>query len=49
MQWAKRCKEWQKEGKDVFVYFDNDQNGYAAFNAMTLIQMTAPELIVAEN
>ena len=35
-EWATRCKEWQRQGKDVFVYFDNDQEGYAAFNALTL-------------
>ncbi|KEO72279.1 DUF72 domain-containing protein [Anditalea andensis] len=37
--WADRCRGWQNEGKDVFVYFDNDQEGYAAFNAKTLIEM----------
>jgi uncharacterized protein YecE (DUF72 family) len=35
-QWAARCRRWQKAGKDVYVYFDNDQAGYAAFNAETL-------------
>lgn len=34
-QWAVQCREWKKT-KDVFVYFDNDQHGYAAFNALTL-------------
>jgi uncharacterized protein YecE (DUF72 family) len=34
--WAKRCRAWQTEGKEVFIYFDNDQEGYAAFNAQTL-------------
>jgi uncharacterized protein YecE (DUF72 family) len=34
--WAQQCREWQQEGYDVFVYFDNDENGYAAFNARTL-------------
>lgn len=38
-EWAARCKEWAKEGKDVYVYFDNDQEGYAAFNAITLQEM----------
>jgi uncharacterized protein YecE (DUF72 family) len=37
--WAARCRKWQKAGKDVFVYFDNDQRGYAAFNAETLIKL----------
>lgn len=35
-KWAERCIGWSKEGKDVFVYFDNDQLGYAAFNAIGL-------------
>jgi uncharacterized protein YecE (DUF72 family) len=35
-KWAKRCIEWQSQKKNVYVYFDNDQEGYAAFNAMTL-------------
>ena len=38
-QWAKRCAEWQKSGRDVFIYFDNDQEGYAAFNAIKLKQL----------
>lgn len=36
--WAKQCKQWVKEKKDVYVYFDNDQAGYAAFNAKSLIE-----------
>lgn len=39
-EWADKCKEWSKEGKDVFVYFDNDQEGYAAFNAIRLRELT---------
>jgi uncharacterized protein YecE (DUF72 family) len=38
-QWAKRCKHWQSEGRDVFIYFDNDQEGYAAFNAVRLKEL----------
>jgi len=37
-EWAEKCKEWNK-GKDVFVFFDNDENGYAAFNAKRLIEL----------
>lgn len=37
--WALRCKHWLKEGKDVFVYFDNDQNAYAAHNAERLKEL----------
>jgi uncharacterized protein YecE (DUF72 family) len=35
-RWAKRISSWEKEGKEVFCYFDNDENGYAAQNASTL-------------
>ncbi|WP_277620026.1 DUF72 domain-containing protein [Rufibacter ruber] len=37
--WANKCHQWANDGKDVYVYFDNDQNGYAAFNALTLQAM----------
>ncbi|WP_300601259.1 DUF72 domain-containing protein [Niabella sp.] len=37
--WMKRCKEWQAAGKDVYIYFDNDQAGYAAANAQSLSRM----------
>ncbi len=35
-KWAKQCLDWQQRKKDVYVYFDNDQDAYAAFNAITL-------------
>jgi len=38
-KWAKQCEAWKKEKKDVYVYFDNDQNAYAVFNALTLKQI----------
>jgi uncharacterized protein YecE (DUF72 family) len=38
-KWAKRGKEWAQEGKDVYVYFDNDQEAYAAFNAWQLLEL----------
>jgi uncharacterized protein YecE (DUF72 family) len=37
--WARQCRTWRRAGLDVFVYFDNDQSGYAAFNALRLRQM----------
>lgn len=39
-EWANQCKSWQQEGKDVFIYFDNDESGYAAFNAQELKNFT---------
>lgn len=38
--WARKFKKWTKEGREVYCYFDNDQNGYAALNAMTLQELT---------
>jgi uncharacterized protein YecE (DUF72 family) len=35
-QWADQIREWSKKLKAVYVYFDNDQAGYAAQNAVTL-------------
>jgi hypothetical protein len=29
----------QKEGKDIYCYFDNDQRGYAVRNALELQEM----------
>jgi uncharacterized protein YecE (DUF72 family) len=34
--WAKRIGKWDMEGKDVWVYFNNDLEGYAVKNAMSL-------------
>lgn len=34
--WADRAREWQADGKDVFVYFNNDGDGHAVRNASTL-------------
>jgi len=38
MEWAQQCKIWLKE-KDVYVYFDNDEQGFAAFNALKLKEL----------
>ncbi len=34
--WAYKCGAWQDEGKDVYIYFDNDQEAYAPHNALRL-------------
>ena len=34
--WADRVREWQNQGKDVFIYFNNDGAGNAVRNALTL-------------
>lgn len=38
-KWKEKCLQWKRNGKDVYVYFDNDQAGYAAFNAKKLSEM----------
>ena len=40
-KWSVQCTAWQKEKKDVYIYFDNDQDAYAAFNALTLKKLVA--------
>ena len=35
-EWAEQTREWSKRLKAVYVYFDNDQAGYAAQNAVRL-------------
>jgi uncharacterized protein YecE (DUF72 family) len=37
--WARRIGEWERELKAAYVYFDNDQAGYAAANAAELKRM----------
>ncbi len=37
--WARKIRAHANEGRDVFVYFDNDEAGYAAFNAERLAQL----------
>lgn len=38
--WAGRIRAWQKTLKGVYVYFDNDQAGYAPENARKLAWLT---------
>ncbi|MFQ5663052.1 MAG: DUF72 domain-containing protein [Terriglobia bacterium] len=38
--WLDTIRQWQRAGaRDVYVYFDNDQAGYAARNALELAEM----------
>jgi uncharacterized protein YecE (DUF72 family) len=37
--WAKKIKIWQKQGLDIFAYFNNDVDGLAVKNANQLKQM----------
>ena len=38
-KWAARIRTWLEEDRDVHVYFDNDAEGAAPQNALTLLQM----------
>jgi len=47
--WAEKIKNWQKQGLDVYAYFNNDALGYAVENAKKLIsnvktQISKPNL-----
>ena len=37
--WADRIREWRAAGQDVYAYFNNDDRGYAFFNAERLRAM----------
>jgi uncharacterized protein YecE (DUF72 family) len=36
LEWATRIRSWKKQGKDVYVYFDNDQKSAAPADALKL-------------
>jgi uncharacterized protein YecE (DUF72 family) len=36
---ANDIKKWQRQNKDVFCYFDNDENAYAPKNASSLLKI----------
>ena len=38
-KWATRARGWLDENRDVHVYFDNDAEGAAPKNALTLLEM----------
>lgn len=40
--WARRIRAWERELAAVYVYFDNDEGGYAAKNALELKALLAP-------
>jgi uncharacterized protein YecE (DUF72 family) len=41
-RWAGDALRWRDEGRDVFVYFDNDAEGHAVRNARAFEQLVAP-------
>jgi uncharacterized protein YecE (DUF72 family) len=38
--WAERIREWRDRSVDVFVYFNNDMEGHAVKDALTLKELT---------
>jgi len=40
-QWADRIDEWRRKLRAIYVYFDNDQAGYAPQNALALKKLLA--------
>jgi len=39
--WARRFLRWRDEGRTVYCFFDNDEKGYAALDAMRTNEMSA--------
>jgi uncharacterized protein YecE (DUF72 family) len=47
--WAARARQWAGRGaKDVYLYFDNDQAGYAVRNALSIRKYLSEELLRPE-
>jgi uncharacterized protein YecE (DUF72 family) len=44
--WASRSKMWISQGKQVYIYFDNDIHGHAPVDAQRLQQMLQNYLII---
>lgn len=42
-RWSRQVEEWAKHLAAIYIYFDNDQAGYAARNALTLKRMVSPD------
>lgn len=41
--WARQIETWARNLKAIYIYFDNDQHGYAAANALTLKSMLSQD------
>jgi uncharacterized protein YecE (DUF72 family) len=40
-EWAERIRGWRAEGRDVFAYFNNDEQGFAVKNALRLRELAS--------
>ncbi|MGD8570452.1 MAG: DUF72 domain-containing protein [Gammaproteobacteria bacterium] len=38
-KWSRQIKSWLRQKRDVYVYFDNDANGRAPMNALSLLKL----------
>lgn len=45
-QWAEKLRAWNR---DAYVYFDNDEQAYAPFNALTLMTRLGVRAVAAED
>lgn len=43
IEWADRIREWSRELRAIYVYFDNDDSGFAPRNALELKQLISAE------
>ncbi len=41
-RWAGQFQQWLNRGLDIYCYFDNDENGYAALDALRLKEKMSP-------
>lgn len=41
-RWATQIRTWSRSLSGIYIYFDNDDSAYAAFNAITLRKLAAP-------
>jgi uncharacterized protein YecE (DUF72 family) len=48
-RWSRHIEDWAKDLNAIYIYFDNDQAGYAARNALTLKGMVEGKNSRAEN
>ena len=47
-RWARRIRQWQRQGRPVYVYFNNDVGGYAVNNARTLQRLLGVKVVPGE-
>ena len=40
-RWSKQVEDWAKDLASIYIYFDNDQAGYAARNASELKRLVS--------